>query len=109
MMPWDDGDLLPAQIALRDRVRALARLRTTTRALTRGRRNTRSVSQDTWVYTMGGCGSTAPDVTVAINRADSPRTVNIPLGSYTDLIDGGDVDGGSRELPARSFLVLGLR
>lgn len=56
---------------------------------------------------MGGCGSSAPDVTVAINRADSDRTVTLPSGSYTDLLDGGSVSGGSVTLGARSYLVLG--
>ena len=109
MMPTSDADLNPHQIALRGRVRALARLRAQNRALTRGRRRTVSVDADTWVYAMGGCGESAPDVTVAINRADASRTVNIPAGSYVDLLDGGDVAGGAVTLGPRDFLVLGPR
>ena len=107
MMPWSDAELNPHQIALRSRVRALARLRGTNRALTRGRRRTLSATQDTWVYTMGGCGSAAADVTVLINRADSSNSVDIPAGMYTDLLDGGTLSGGSVSLPPRSFRVLG--
>ncbi|MBX3270674.1 MAG: hypothetical protein KF729_10450 [Sandaracinaceae bacterium] len=107
MMPWNDASLNPHQRALRDRVRALARLRVNQRALTRGRRRTLSSDADTWVYAMGGCGGAAADVTVAINRADSARNVNLPAGTYTDLLDGGRVSGGNVSLPPRSFLVLG--
>ena len=107
MMPWSDAELNAHQIALRERVRGLARLRAQNRALSRGRRTTLSSSRDTWVYTMGGCGSSTPDVTVAINRADSANSVDIPAGSYTDLLGGGTVSGGSVSLGPRSFLVLG--
>ena len=107
MMPWSDASLNAHQRALRDRVRALARLRVETRALTRGRRRTLSADRDTWVYTMGGCGG--DDVTVAINRADSPQPVSIPAGAYRDLLSDESVDGGSLSLPARSFRVLGPR
>lgn len=109
MMPWTDAELNAHQRALRDRVRALARLRAQTRALTRGRRTTLSASRDTWVYAMGGCGSSATDVTVAINRADTPQSVTLPAGSYDDLLDGGAVSGGSVTLDPRSYLVLQRR
>ena len=109
MMPWSDAALNAHQIALRQSVRDLARLRTQTPALTRGRRHTVSVDRDTWVYTMGGCGSAAPDVTVAINRADADRTVTIPAGSYTNLLTDDSVDGGTITLSARSYLVVGPR
>jgi glycosidase len=107
MMPWSDSSLNEHQRALRSRVRALARLRAQNRALTRGRRRTLSTTRETWVYTMGGCGG--DEVTVAINRADGGRTVSIPAGSYTDLLTGAAVSGGSVSLPARSYLVLGPR
>lgn len=107
MMPWNDAALSPAQLQLRATVRALARVRAQNRALTRGRRRTISVDRDTWVYSMGGCGSAAPDVVVAINRADSPRDVQVPAGSYTDLVNESSVSGGTVNVPARGFLVLG--
>jgi len=106
MMPWSDSELNAHQIALRDRVRALANLRARTRALTRGRRRTVEATAETWVYTMGGCGGASPDVTVAINRSDSSRTVNLPAGSYTDLLDGSSVGGGSLPLGPRSYRIL---
>ncbi len=105
MMVWDDADLNAHQIALRENVSALAHARAENPALSRGRRTTHSVDQDTWVYTMGGCGDT-PDVTVAINRADSNRTVDVPAGSFTDVIADETFTGGSFDLDPRSFLVL---
>jgi glycosidase len=106
MMPWDGASLNAGQRALRDRVRGLARARATHPALGRGRRETISADADTWVYRKTGCGA-ANDVIVAINRSDSARSVTIPAGSYTDLLDGGTVAGGSVSIPARSFLLLG--
>ncbi|MBX3249108.1 MAG: hypothetical protein KF901_18160 [Myxococcales bacterium] len=103
MMPWNDASLNPHQRALRDRVRALGRIRGAYPVLGRGRRVTISADQDTWVYRMTGCGD---DVIVAINKADAARSVNIPAGSYTDLMTEGAASGGSRELPARSFVIL---
>ncbi|MCC6875566.1 MAG: hypothetical protein IT378_14765 [Sandaracinaceae bacterium] len=103
-MPWSDASLNAHQLALRNRVGALARARAEVRALTRGRRRTLSSSRDTWVYTMSGCGM--EEATIAINRADGNNTVSIPAGSYTDRITGTSVTGGSVSLPPRSFLVL---
>jgi glycosidase len=106
LMPWDDASLLPAQRALRDSVAALGRIRAENKVLARGRRVTLSVDGDTWVYRLTGCGGDLPDVTVALNRADAPRTVHLPAGAYTDLVSGADVAGGDTPLPARHFLVL---
>jgi glycosidase len=106
MMPWDDAQLSPAQLALREQVRTLSNLRAENPVLARGRRITRSSSQDTWVYSMIGCGEGSPDVTVAINRADGDRSVTIPTGSYTDLVSGAAVQGGPVSLAPRGYLVL---
>jgi glycosidase len=106
MMPWNDQSLSSHQLALRDKVRTLARLRGEFKSLGRGSRQTLQADGDTWVYRRGGCGQGFDDVVVAINRADSSRTVLIPSGSYTDRISGNDVDGGNYDLGARSFLVL---
>ncbi len=106
MMPWNDAGLNSYQLALRDRVGKLASLRGQYKSLGRGRRTTHSVDQDTWVYTMGGCGEGFVDVTVAINKADGPRTVTLPAGSYTDQMTGSDVAGGDYTLGARDFVVL---
>jgi glycosidase len=105
MMPWTEGSLNEHQRTLREQVRALGRIRGAYPVLGRGRRVTVSSDADTWVYRMTGCGE--DDVLVAINKADAARTVSIPAGSYEDLVDGGAVSGGSRELPARSFVILG--
>ena len=106
MMVFDDSDLNAHQIALRDHVSALARIRAEHPALSRGTRTTHHVDQNTWVYTVGGCGDT-PDVTVAINRSDSSATVDVPAGSYTDLMTDAASTGGSISVPARSFVILG--
>ncbi len=104
MMPWSDTSLNAHQRALRERVAALARVRGSQRALTRGRRVTISVDQDTWVYRMTGCDE-ASDVVVAINRADGSRGVDLPAGSWVDLITDA-AHSGRVDLSARSFLVL---
>jgi glycosidase len=109
MMPVDDASLGAPQIALRDRVRALARLRASHPVLGRGRRETIAVDRDTWVFRRTGCGD-GGDVVVALNRADAAHDVTLPAGAWTDLVTGQPVDGGgSWSLPARSFLVLGTR
>ncbi len=107
MMPWEDSQLNDHQKALRAKVRTLARLRGQWKALGRGSRQTLTSTTDTWVYRMGGCGDSLPDVVVAINRADGDRDVPLPSGSYRDEIAGVDVTGGGNyTLPARSFAVL---
>ena len=112
MMPWEDeGDtLLPPQVALRDTVRALGRIRGENQVLGRGRRTTLSVTQDTWVYRMTGCGSAgASDVIVGINRADGANTVTVPTGSYDDLVTMAVASGGSLSLGPRSYRILRVR
>ena len=106
MMVWDDGQLNSHQIALRSSVRELARIRGENKAITRGRRSTVSVSNDTWVYRMGGCGVDAPDVIVAVNRAGNANSVDIPAGSYVNLSNNASQQGGSTSLPPRSYLIL---
>ena len=109
MMPWDDSSLNAHQIALRNRISTLARIRAENRVITRGRRATLSSDGDTWVYRMSGCEDASPDVIVAINRADSPRTVTIPSGSYTDLMINAAAEGGTTELGARGFAIYRAR
>jgi glycosidase len=109
-MIWDDRLLNSHQIRLRDVVSTLGQIRGRNGVLGRGRRVTVSVDADTWVYRMTGCESAGGrDVTVAINRADSPRTVVIPEGGYEDLVTGGSASGGAIELPARGFRILRAR
>jgi len=110
MMPWNDADLNDHQKALRGRVSRLGHIRAQYKALGRGARTTLHADQDTWVYRMGGCGTDFPDVIVAINRADSDRTVSVPAGAYTDLMAEAALDiSGDVTVPARSFLVLTAR
>ncbi len=106
MMPWNDADLNEHQKNLRAKVRKLARLRGQYKVLGRGDRHTLSVSGDTWVYKMSGCGGGFDDVIVAINRADDNRSVTIPSGAYTDIIGEADIDGGDHTLPGRGFMIL---
>ncbi len=106
-MVWDDATLHPQQRALRETVRELGRIRGENPVLGRGRRITLDASDETWVYRMTGCGSAgASDVIVAINRADAPRNVTIPAGTYEDLRHGGTRSGGELMLAARGFAIL---
>lgn len=105
MMPWDDTKLNAHQKALREKVKTLARIRGENRALTRGRRTTLSVSPDHWVYRMGGCGAQAADVIVALNKSGAARDVEILAGTYTDLVNGATVSGGTVSVPARGYVI----
>jgi glycosidase len=106
-MIWSDAMLNAHQIALRDTVTTLGRIRGENHVLGRGRRVTISVDQDTWVYRMTGCGSAGGrDVIVAINRADTARSVTIPSGDYDDLATGGSSAGGATMLGPRAWRVL---
>lgn len=105
-MPWSDASLNAHQRALRDRVSQLGRIRGQNPVLGRGRRTNLSSDQDTWVYRMDGCGAGFNAVTVAINRADSARSVNIPAGAYTNLATNTPAMGGSTMIPARSWVIL---
>lgn len=111
MMPWSDTALSAPQRALRDRVSRLSAIRGQNPGVSRGTRTTLSSSQDTWVYRMGGCGMTSHDVVVAINRGDAARMVDVPMGTYADLMADGTpaVMGGRVELAPRSFRVLSVR
>lgn len=102
MMPW--SGLNSHQLALRGRVAALAKLRGAHPVLSRGARTDISKSKDTWVYRRAGCDEA--DIVVAINRADSVQSVDLPAGTYTDLLSAQSQAGGSVSLPPRSFLVL---
>jgi len=106
MMVWDDTALNSYQKALRAQVRAMANARADNKALSRGRRTTLSSDQDTWVYRMGSCGVDTPDILVAINKGDGARDVQVPAGTYDELLGGGTVPGGTLNLPARSVRYL---
>ncbi len=106
LMPWNDQELNPSQIELRTLISRLAELRATHPNLSRGRRVTLSSDQDTWVYRMLGCGGDTLAVTIAINRADSDRSVDLPAGAFTDLLSEESLEGGSLTMGPRSLRVL---
>jgi glycosidase len=106
LMPWNDAALNPHQRALRARVAQLGRIRAENPVLGRGRRIHLSSDQDTWVYRMDGCGPGFNPVTVAINRADSARTVHIPAGNYRNLETNAPSMGGPVTIPPRSWVIL---
>lgn len=105
LMPWNDQQLNVHQLALRDKVRKLAKIRAQFKALGRGQRKMYFVDRDAWVYSMGGCDNLGR-VTVAINKGDSWKNVAIPAGSYEDLMQGGIVTDKTLNLAPRSFRVL---
>jgi glycosidase len=104
MMPWSDATLSPHQIALRERVRAFARLRGERPVLGRGRRETLSASTDTWVFRRTGCGD---ELLVAVNRGDAARPIELPADAVpaTDLLAGGEVTERVVMLAPRSVRV----
>jgi glycosidase len=106
LMPWDDSSLNPHQLELRQMITQLTNIRAAYKNLSRGRRITLSADQDTWVYRMLGCSGDSVAVTIALNRADTERTVNLPAGGYTDLLSGESIMGGSLMLSARAMRVL---
>ena len=55
---------------------------------------------------MLGCGGDTLPVTVMINRADGPRSVNLPAGPYRDLLAEESIQGGDLSLSPRSMRVL---
>ena len=111
VMPWDDARLNPGQRSLRALVSALGQLRAENKVLSRGRRVPLHADQDTWVYRMTGCGADAPDLTVAINRADAAREVPIPAGDYDDALApaSGVAGGGRLQMAPRSVRILRSR
>jgi len=106
VMPWNDAELNPHQITLREMISRLANIRAQHPNLSRGRRVSLSADQDTWVYRMLGCGGGSAEVTIAINRADQARDVNLPAGNYLELLGGESLSGGNTSLSPRSMLVL---
>jgi glycosidase len=100
-MPW--SGYTANQTALRDRLGALAKLRAQHPATRRGTRTTFGVTSDVFVYKM----ETAGDIVfVALNRGDTAQpAVNLPTGSYVDLVTGAAISGPVT-LPPRSGLVL---
>lgn len=105
LMPRE-SDLNEHQKALRAKVRKLARIRGENKIIGRGVREVISVSRDTWVYKMTGCDGALGEIIVAINKAGNPNTVNVPGGTYTDLMTDATVNGGSVQLPGYGFVVL---
>ena len=106
VMPWDDATLNAHQLALRADVSKLARVRGAHKALTRGVRTTLAATASTWVYRMGACGGDVKDVVVALNRGAAAATVELPAGTYTDLMADASQAGGAVVLPPRSYRVL---
>lgn len=104
MMPWSDATLSPHQIALRERVRAFARLRAERPVLGRGRRETLSASTDTWVFRRTGCDDA---LIVAVNRGDAERPIELPADAVPaiDALDGSTVADRVVRLAPRSVRV----
>jgi glycosidase len=100
-MQWDNYSA--NQLWLRDRIATLMKVRTAHPATRRGTRQTLGVSGDVFVYKMSTSGDT---VFVALNRGDAAQTsVNLPAGTYLDLVSGGTVTAPV-QLQPRSALVL---
>jgi glycosidase len=102
MMQWSNYSA--GQSYLLGRIKKLTKIRADHPALRRGTRTTVSVNTDTYGYKMETAGDT---VYVVINRSDQSQQVgNLPGGSFTDLLNGGTVNGPSVTVSARSARVL---
>ena len=104
MMPWDDAVLSQPQKALRAAVRSVARARAEYPVLGRGQRETLHVDDDVWLYRRSAFAAW-PSVLVALNRADAPRRLELPVGNYENILSHASVSG-SLQLPARGFALL---
>lgn len=106
LMPWDQTQLLPAQIALRAHLQKLAQIRKMHKSLSRGTRQTIRVDDDSWVYETSCQDDRFEDLTVVINRGDEAMTdVAVPAGTYLDLISNTRFEDTVRAEP-RSMLIL---
>jgi len=86
VMPWSGHTA--DQTWLRGRISGLAAARREHPALRRGTRQTLEVTWDTLAYRMTAPGDT---VYVVLNRGDAPATVNLPAGTYIDVVTGEPV------------------
>ncbi len=104
MMPWSGYSA--DQLALRERLRTLARIRTAHAALRRGTRTILGGDADVVTYQMTAPGDT---VVVVLNRSDNARpAAGVPAGAYDELITGQPVSA-PLSVPARGALVLTAR
>jgi glycosidase len=104
MMDWNSGGYNGGQKWLLDRTKKLGAIRKAHSSLRRGTRTTLSQSDDTWAYSMVDGSDT---VYVAVNRADSAKTVSgLPAMAMTDQVSGGSVSGPTINVPARGFVIL---
>jgi glycosidase len=91
------------QLALRDKIAALAKARTAHLAMRRGTRTQLGATNDVMVFRMSAPGDT---VFVALNRADSAQGAQgLPAGNYTDVLTGAAVTA-PLQIPPRTGLVL---
>ncbi len=104
MMDWNTGGYNGGQKWLLDRMKKLGTIRKAHSSLRRGTRTTLSQSDDTWAYSMVDGTDT---VYVAVNRADSAKSVSgLPAMALTDQVSGGSVSGPTVNVPARGFVIL---
>lgn len=99
MMQWSGYSA--DQTWLKDRVSKLLAIRAAHPALRRGTRKTLSLDADLWFYSMTTAGDT---VYVAINRGDGSKSVTLPTGAFTELVEGAAASG-SVSIPARQARV----
>ena len=106
LMPWDDTQLLPAQLELRSHLQKLAQIRQEFKSLSRGTRQTLRVDADSWVYKTSCQDDRFEDLMVVINRGDAPlNDAAVPAGNYLDLLSNTMFSGTVRVEP-RSMLIL---
>ena len=107
MMPWNDDQLLPAQIALRSRLSQFAQLRQKYKALSRGRRTSLFSDGSRWLYKMSCGNAEYTDITVVLNRSDQALAAQgLPPRQYINVETDEVVDGAQLMIPPRSMILL---
>ena len=107
MMPWNDDQLLPAQIALRSRLSQFAQLRQKYKALSRGRRTSLFSDGSRWLYKMSCGNAEYTDIIVVLNRSDQPLAAQgLPPRQYINVETDDVVDGAQLMIPPRSMILL---
>lgn len=99
--------LTPDQTKLKERIGKLGKIRSDHPALRRGTRTNVRIDGDLWFFKAQATGD---EVWVAINRADTERTISgLPTGDLTELVTGAAISGPGATIPPRQTRIFVTR